>query len=77
MNSADTLIVMLSCLLRLNGNLRLHGANYVSTISAMISRLKAYKFRFYPDADQRQQLAAEADRIGDELGLYDAARPQD
>ena len=25
----------------------------------MITRLKAFKFRFYPDADQRQQLAIE------------------
>ncbi len=59
LNSMDTRIVMLSCLLRLNGNLRLHGANYVSTILTMISRLKAYKFRIYPDAAQRQQLAIE------------------
>ena len=30
-----------------------------STITAMISRLKAYQFRIYPDAAQRQQLAVE------------------
>jgi len=59
LNSADTLIVMLSCLLRLNGNLRLHGANYVSTMPGMITRQRAYKFRFEPTADQRQQLAIE------------------
>lgn len=37
----------------------LYRAKYFSTILAMISRLKAYKFRFYPSADQRQQLAIE------------------
>ncbi len=59
LNWVDTRIVMLSCLLRFNGNLRCRNTNYVNTIVAMISRLKAYKFRFYPDAAQRQQLAIE------------------
>ncbi len=32
---------------------------YESKITSMISRLKAYKFRFYPTAQQRHQLAVE------------------
>lgn len=58
LNSADTRMVMDSGLFNAGIPL-LYCAKYFSTMLAMISRLKAYKFRFYPTADQRQQLAIE------------------
>ena len=58
LNSVDTRMVMDSGLFNAGIPL-LYCAKYFSTILAMISRLKAYKFRFYPTADQRQQLAIE------------------
>lgn len=59
LNSAVTRIVMLSCLLRFNGNLRLHGTNYVSAMPGMVTRQRAYKFRFEPTPEQRRQRAVE------------------
>ena len=57
-NSADTRMVIDSGLFNA-GIILLYCAKYFSTIAVMISRLKAYKFRFEPNPAQRKQLAIE------------------
>jgi uncharacterized protein involved in response to NO len=58
LNSVETRMVIVSGLLLMVAPL-LYCPKYFSTIRGMVTVQKAYKFRIYPDAEQRKQLAVE------------------